>query len=126
MFIRKKAGTFLVPLLAIAALSVIAPALASAHAILMSSSPAVNSRIAGPDVALSLQFNSRIDKSRSRLKLHKPDGTSDVLPISPLGPDDTLAATAHLDSGKYSLRWQVLAIDGHITRGDVPFTVTPP
>jgi copper resistance protein C len=26
--------------------------------------------------------------------------------------------------GSYSVRWQVLAIDGHITRGDVPFTVT--
>jgi methionine-rich copper-binding protein CopC len=22
------------------------------------------------------------------------------------------------------VRWQVLAVDGHITRGDVPFTVT--
>ena len=26
--------------------------------------------------------------------------------------------------GRYVVRWQVLAIDGHITRGDVPFTVT--
>jgi hypothetical protein len=26
--------------------------------------------------------------------------------------------------GAYVVRWQVLAIDGHITRGDVPFTVT--
>ena len=24
------------------------------------------------------------------------------------------------------MRWQVLAVDGHITRGDVPFTVTGP
>jgi hypothetical protein len=27
-------------------------------------------------------------------------------------------------AGPYVVRWQVLAIDGHITRGDVPFTVT--
>ncbi|MFI4981818.1 MAG: copper resistance protein CopC, partial [Nevskiales bacterium] len=26
--------------------------------------------------------------------------------------------------GAYVVRWQVLSVDGHITRGDVPFTVT--
>jgi hypothetical protein len=33
--------------------------------------------------------------------------------------------TATLTPGPYVLRWQVLAIDGHITRGDVTFTVGP-
>jgi methionine-rich copper-binding protein CopC len=28
--------------------------------------------------------------------------------------------------GKYRIRWQVLALDGHITRGDIPFIVTAP
>jgi methionine-rich copper-binding protein CopC len=28
-----------------------------------------------------------------------------------------------LMSGQYRLRWQVLAIDGHLTRGDIPFSV---
>jgi methionine-rich copper-binding protein CopC len=37
-----------------------------------------------------------------------------------------LTATVTLTPGTYVLRWQVLAIDGHITRGDVPFTVTEP
>jgi methionine-rich copper-binding protein CopC len=37
-----------------------------------------------------------------------------------------LHATAHLAPGNYTIRWQVLAVDGHITRGDVPFTVTAP
>jgi len=31
-----------------------------------------------------------------------------------------------LAPGAHVLRWQVLAIDGHITRGDVPFTVVAP
>jgi len=39
---------------------------------------------------------------------------------------DTLAATVgELAPRAYRLRWQVLAIDGHITRGDIPFTVAP-
>jgi methionine-rich copper-binding protein CopC len=28
-----------------------------------------------------------------------------------------------LERGEYVLRWQVLASDGHITRGEVPFRV---
>jgi len=48
-----------------------------------------------------------------------------VLPITQEGAGDVLTANADLAAGAYSLRWQVLAIDGHITRGDVPFTVTP-
>jgi hypothetical protein len=37
-----------------------------------------------------------------------------------------LAAHLGLIPGAYVVRWQVLAVDGHITRGDVPFTVTAP
>ena len=32
-------------------------------------------------------------------------------------------AEAGAKPGDYVLHWQVLATDGHITRGDVPFTV---
>ncbi len=43
----------------------------------------------------------------------------------PAGQADTLQTSAELTKpGAYVVRWQVLAIDGHITRGDVPFTVT--
>jgi len=42
------------------------------------------------------------------------------------GPPDLLTTTAALSPGGYVVRWQVLAVDGHITRGDVPFTVTGP
>jgi methionine-rich copper-binding protein CopC len=35
-----------------------------------------------------------------------------------------LDSTAELKPGAYTIRWQALALDGHITRGDLPFTVT--
>jgi homogentisate 1,2-dioxygenase len=39
-------------------------------------------------------------------------------------PIDALIAKASgFAPGRYKIRWQVLAIDGHITRGDIPFTV---
>lgn len=97
---------------------------AVAHAILIESSPAVNGSVAGPTVQLSFRYNSRIDKGRSRLTLTYPDRSQKVLPIAAEGEDDILTSNADLPSGHYSLRWQVLAIDGHITRGDVPFDVT--
>lgn len=100
-----------------------APLPAAAHAILMESVPAVNATAKGPDLAFDLRFNSRIDKKRSRLTLTLPDQSQQVLPIDADGPDDRLDTKATLPAGAYTLRWQVLAIDGHITRGDVPFTV---
>jgi methionine-rich copper-binding protein CopC len=38
-------------------------------------------------------------------------------------PDLLTANATGLSSGAYRLRWQVLASDGHITRGEVPFNV---
>ena len=37
-----------------------------------------------------------------------------------------LETDSDVDAGRLLVRWQVLAIDGHITRGDVAFTVTGP
>jgi len=99
------------------------PRSAAAHAILMDSAPAVNGTTKGPEIAFDLRFNSRIDHKRSRLTLTLPDQTQRVLPIDADGPDDRLDAKGNLPPGDYTLRWQVLAIDGHITRGDVPFKV---
>jgi methionine-rich copper-binding protein CopC len=100
-----------------------APACAEAHAILLESTPAVNATIAGPGIAFALRYNSRVDHARSRLTLTLPDRSTEVLPIAPTSPEDGLTTSADLKPGSYSLRWQVLAVDGHITRGDVPFTV---
>jgi methionine-rich copper-binding protein CopC len=99
---------------------------AAAHAILVESTPAVNGVAAGPDVAFSLRYNSRIDKARSKVTLTKPDHSEERLAIDPDGEPDILTAKASLEDGSYRLRWQVLAIDGHITRGDVPFDVKHP
>ena len=52
------------------------------------------------------------------------DGAAQELKLDDKGPVDALVGKANgLAPGKYKIRWQVLAIDGHITRGDIPFTV---
>jgi copper resistance protein C len=99
--------------------------LAIAHAVLVEATPAADSAIAGPEVGVKLRFNVRIDRSRSRLTLALPDGKTTALKIADEGAPDTLSARATgLGPGAYHLRWQVLAADGHITRGDILFHVS--
>jgi hypothetical protein len=98
---------------------------ARAHAILVESDPAHRARVPPGERTLRVRFNARIDPARSRLTLIRPDRTQAILALLP-GPDDMLSATALLAPGAHTLRWQVLAVDGHITRGDVPFTVAAP
>jgi hypothetical protein len=100
------------------------PLPAAAHAIIVSSAPAVDAVVRPPSLPVVLRFNSRIDRERSRLTLLRPDGSSEPLKLVPDAQPDTLAAKLDgLAPGRYRLRWQVLAIDGHITRGDIPFAV---
>lgn len=99
---------------------------ADAHAILVESSPAINAAVPAGALALRLRYNSRIDAARSRLTLIAADGASRTLTLDPDLPPDILAAHAELAPGAWRLRWQVLAVDGHITRGDVAFTLTGP
>jgi methionine-rich copper-binding protein CopC len=114
----------LLPKLLILLVLFAAPSAAEAHAILIESTPAVNGTAAGPTVAFTLRYNSRIDHARSRLTLTLPDQSTKDLPIAESSAEDQLTSTAELAPGSYSLRWVVLAVDGHLTRGDVPFTVT--
>ena len=103
---------------------ILTPTFASAHAILVQSEPAAGAKVPVGRLDLSFSYNSRIDRARSRLTLTGPDHTQSVLKIAPDGPPNLLETTTNLVSpGAYVARWQVLAIDGHITRGDVPFTV---
>ena len=108
----------------LAAAVLIGPGPALAHAILVSSTPRVSGTVPPGPVSIEFRFNSRIDRARSRMSLIRPDRSQSVLPLVPETTEDVLAARADLTPGAYTVRWQVLAVDGHITRGDVPFTVT--
>ncbi len=95
------------------------------HAILKESSPAANSSVAGPDVPIRLKFNTRVDAGRSKLQLLHPDNSTSDLPVEKQSEADILTSKATgLKPGAHSIRWQVLAPDGHITRGEIPFKVS--
>lgn len=115
------------PILLAALLACATPAPgAFAHAVLMGSEPEARATVAPGPAEVVLRFNSRIDRARSRLVLVRPDRTEAVLALRDDGPPNTLQARADAPApGAYVLRWQVLAVDGHITRGELPFTVGP-
>ena len=105
-------------------IALLAPRWALAHAVLVSSKPSVNSTVSGPEVAVLLKYNSRVDKEHSTLTLLEPDGKVEKIAIeSEPEPGVLSAKLTGLVKGAYVLRWQVLATDGHITRGKVPFQV---
>jgi methionine-rich copper-binding protein CopC len=102
------------------------PCMAEAHAILEDSTPPAGASVTSGPLDLRLRYNSRIDRGRSRLTLIRPDRSKDAIPIAPDGPPDIINAHLDLLPGAYIVRWQVLAVDGHITRGDLPITATAP
>ena len=106
-------------------LAPLAPAPAHAHAIIVASKPAVNASLPAGRLEVELTFNSRIDPGLSRLDLVGPDGRDRRLAIAPDSPPGTMVTHADTNGpGQWKLRWLALSIDGHITRGEIPFVVT--
>jgi len=112
-------------MVALAIAGFMCPRAAGAHAILMESQPAVRAAVPPGPAEFKLRFNSRVDHVRSRLVLRAGQAET-ALSIDSASATDVLAASATLTPGEYVVRWQVLATDGHITRGEVPFTVRVP
>jgi methionine-rich copper-binding protein CopC len=100
------------------------PKAALAHAVLLASTPSAHATVKGPEIAVHLKFNSRIDGEHSRLYLVNSSGKVETLTLASQDAPDTLdAQSVKVSAGGYTIRWQALASDGHITRGEIPFVV---
>lgn len=107
------------------ALALALPQLALAHAVLVHSMPQRNEVVqATTSLHIQLKFNSRIDGPRCTLSLANGEGKARTLQLAgQAAPDELDADAPALKPGTYSLQWQALASDGHITRGEIPFRV---
>ncbi len=98
--------------------------LGAADLTVLKSMPAANGKVAGPDVAVDIQFSAPVDHAGSRLTLATPDDKFIPLDIVAAAAPDHLAAPAKgLAAGAYRLRWHALGDDGKTTHGEIPFTV---
>jgi methionine-rich copper-binding protein CopC len=95
--------------------------IAQAHALL------VSTKVEGQDVVL--RYNGRVDAARSRLTIiNKTDG-SEIEKVECEAGEDQATLKGHLGTlapGSYVLRWEVLSVDGHISRGDQPLVLPAP
>ena len=99
---------------------------ALAHAIVVASEPRAQEVVTSPSLNIDIRFNSRIDAGRSRLLLLIPksaNSPSVVLPLEAAEADGLRASAFNLENGPYELLWQTLSVDGHISRGVIPFEV---
>jgi methionine-rich copper-binding protein CopC len=100
------------------------PLAAHAHAVVIEAQPRVNAAVSPGEVTIRLRYNSRLDVARSRLVLTTPSGaTVQLTPQAGSGVDELVAIAPARAAGGYRVRWQVLTLDGHLTRGDIPFRV---
>ena len=96
---------------------------AYAHAVLVKAVPGAHSTVAVTAITVRLQFNVRVDPKRSRVALVLPDKSQKLLSVNQPEPELLESQVTGLANGDYSIRWQVLASDGHITQGEIPFKV---
>ncbi len=99
-------------------------AIAWSHALLLESSPRPDEAVPSRLSRVVLRFNSRIEKALSKVSLVDRQGRRVLLRVSGEGePDQVIAPLPTLAPGAYVLEWQVLSVDGHLTRGSFPFRV---
>jgi methionine-rich copper-binding protein CopC len=95
---------------------------AAAQAIVLEAVPPAGASIANGPVDVILRFNCRIDASRSRLTLIDSSGRRYNLPVTPLRHPALLRGRGDISTpGTYRLEWQVLSVDGLISRGESSF-----
>ncbi|MDQ1653524.1 MAG: copper transport protein [Cryptosporangiaceae bacterium] len=115
----------LLAVLAVAALALLAPAApASAHAALLTTTPAAGTVTPSAPGTVRLQFSEPVEVTADAIRVLGPDGK----PIATAAQRDRSAAdtiTAPLPRGllpgTYAVRWHVISIDGHAVSGEFRF-----
>jgi hypothetical protein len=114
--------------LAIAAIAMVLPAPAWAHAFLDRAVPAVGSTVHAPPTEIRLLFTQRLEPAFCRLRVLDRNGAPVDRGDSRVDASDgTLlrVSVPALAPGSYRVTWRVLSVDSHVTEGDFTFDVAP-
>ena len=99
---------------------------ASAHAVLESSTPASGEAVSASPAELVFDFNESVQIALGGLSLSQSDGTAVALGAVQLreGRDDVVVASVPpLQPGQYIAAFHVISADGHPVSGDIVFRV---
>jgi methionine-rich copper-binding protein CopC len=100
------------------------PNLAFAHAELQKASPAANSVVREETRDIRLTFTSDLEKELSMLRIEDASGKEIALQNTQLISNQMNGKTAEpLPNGKITVKWSVIAKDGHPSQGSYTFQV---
>jgi methionine-rich copper-binding protein CopC len=102
------------------------PALASAHAYLVKSVPPGRATLFASPAKIQLWFNERLEPHYSSISVLDSDGKRVDLDNALVSTEDAkqLAIDVkQLQSGRYTVKFRVLSVDGHVVEQSFPFTV---
>jgi len=113
-------------LIALILLLVLAPSVASAHAYLVKSVPAGRATLFSSPGKIQLWFNERLEAKYSSASVHDPDGKrvdADNAQVLADDPKQLSVALKQLPPGRYTVKFRVLSVDGHVVEQSFPFTI---
>jgi copper transport protein len=112
----------------VAAAALVFPAIASAHAALLRTTPEASVVVNTPPKELTLTYSEPVEPRFATVSVTDPDANqkSDGRPRrSPTNPDTLVVPLRHLGEGWYLVYWRVISADGHPVRGAYTFAVGP-
>jgi methionine-rich copper-binding protein CopC len=102
------------------------PSLASAHAYLVKSVPPGRATLFTSPGKIQLWFNERLEARYSSASVFDPDGKRvdlDNAQVSADDPKQLAIGVKQLQPGKYTVKFRVLSVDGHVVEQSFPFTI---
>jgi methionine-rich copper-binding protein CopC len=109
----------------LAAVSVLLPSVALAHAFPVAEQPRVGSTVKTPPSEVAIKYDSPIQLLFAKLQVLSRAGIEEAAGKPTLSADRrTLSVKLKpLVPGTYKVKWSVIALDGHRTEGSYDFTV---
>jgi len=105
------------------------PTAALAHAVLVKSIPAQRSSLTESPPRVELWFNERLEPAYSRASVTDEAGTQIDLRDALVSREDARRLSLSLPPlrpGRYSVKFRVLSVDGHVVESNLTFTVKNP
>jgi methionine-rich copper-binding protein CopC len=106
---------------------VLRPAPAAPHAALLDASPPHRARLGRPPARLTLTFSERLEPAYARLSVWDETGRrvdKGDAALSPADPRRLGVSLPPLPPGRYTVKYRVLSVDGHVVESASTFTVT--
>jgi copper resistance protein C len=100
-----------------------------AHAALVSSAPAARATLNAPPSRVTLTFSERLEAAYARVSVWDAAGTQVDLKDPALDADNPRILAVSLPAlapGRYTVRYRVLSVDGHVVESSFVFTVAGP